>query len=137
MAVATTLATTWAPRFLSVVRLVSGLLFMEHGTAKLLHFPPDPRFDHLELLSRLGAAGAIELVGGALVAVGLYTRCAAFVMSGEMAFAYFLSHATKGFYPVLNGGDGAILYCFLFFYLFLAGGGPWSLDRMLRGPRAG
>jgi putative oxidoreductase len=135
MAAASTFGAAWSPRFLSVYRLVAGLLFMEHGMAKLLHFPHQSNFDHLELFSRLGAAGAIELVGGALVAVGLYTRIAAFIMSGELAFAYFLSHAPRGFFPLLNGGDAAILYCFLFFYLFLAGGGPWSLDRLIRGAR--
>ena len=132
MAAGSSLGAAWAPRFLSVFRLVAGLMFLEHGTAKLLHFPYQASFAHLELFSRLGAAGAIELVGGALVAVGLYTRAAAFIMSGEMAFAYFLAHAPRGFYPLLNGGEAAILYCFLFFYLFLAGGGPWSLDRLVR-----
>ena len=132
MAAGSSLGTAWAPRFLSVLRLVAGLMFLEHGTAKLLHVPYQANFAHLELFSRLGAAGVIEMVGGALVAVGFYTRAAALVLSGEMAFAYFLVHAPRGIHPLLNGGEAAVLYCFLFFYLFLAGGGPWSLDRLVR-----
>jgi putative oxidoreductase len=118
----------WAPRFLGVFRIVAGLLFMEHGMAKLLGWPHDPRFDTLHAFQLLWFAGIIELVGGALLTVGLFTRCAAFVMSGEMAIAYFTRHAPNGFFPVLNNGDAAILYCFLFFYFFLAGGGRYSVD---------
>jgi putative oxidoreductase len=134
---ASTLSSNWAPRFLSLLRLVVGLLFLEHGLAKLAHFPHQANFDNLQLVSLLGLAGVIELAGGALVAVGLFTRLAAFIMSGEMAVAYFHSHAPRAFFPLLNGGDAAILYCFIFFYFFLAGGGPYSLDRALRGPGAG
>ncbi len=125
---ASTLATTWAPRFLSLLRLVVGLLFLEHGLAKLAHFPHQANFDNLKLFSLLGLAGVIELVGGALVALGLFTRIAAFIMSGEMAVAYFYAHAPRNVFPLLNGGDAAILYCFIFFYLFLAGPGPYALD---------
>jgi putative oxidoreductase len=83
------------------------------------------------MLSLSWTAGALELVGGALLALGLFTRPVAFILCGEMAFAYFLSHAPRGFFPVLNGGDAAILYCFVFLYLAFAGGGPWSLDRII------
>jgi putative oxidoreductase len=122
----------WSPRMLSVLRIVSGLLFMEHGTAKLLGFPADapPGVQHFPTL--LFFAGLIELVGGALITLGLFTRCAAFVASGEMAFAYWMMHAKGGFFPAANGGDGAVLYCFIFLYLVFAGPGPWSLDAAMR-----
>jgi len=123
---------TWSPRLLSVLRIVAGLLFVEHGTAKLLHFPHVDMFDTLQLFSLLGFAGVLELVGGALVALGLFTRPAAFLLSGEMAAAYFMVHAPQNFYPVLNGGEAAVLFCFIFLYLAAAGGGEWSLDRRLR-----
>ena len=116
----------WAPRLLSILRIVAGLLFLEHGLSKLLHFPiPAPA----ALTTTIIAAGVIELVGGALVAVGLFTRIAAFIMSGEMAFAYFMVHAPRGFYPLTNGGELAVLYCFLFLYIAAAGPGPWALRR--------
>jgi putative oxidoreductase len=120
----------WSPQLLSVLRIVAGLLFMEHGTAKLLGFPHVDMFDGLQILSLLGVAGVLELVGGALVAVGLLTRPVAFILSGEMAVAYFLGHAPRGFFPVLNQGEGAILFCFIFLYLAGAGAGPLSLDAM-------
>ena len=126
------LIATWTPRLLSVLRIMAGLLFMEHGTAKLLHFPHVDMFDNLEIASLLGFAGILELVGGALLAVGLFTRPVAFILSGEMAIAYFLGHAPRGFFPLLNQGESAILFCFIFLYLAAAGGGEWSLDRMLR-----
>ena len=88
-------------------------------------------FAHLHLASLIGVQGVIELVGGALVCIGLFTRPAAFILSGDMAVAYFMVHFQKGFFPALNGGDAAILYCFIFFYLFVAGAGVWSLDRLL------
>ncbi|HEY1614758.1 MAG TPA: DoxX family protein [Rhizomicrobium sp.] len=119
----------WQPQLLSVLRFVSGLLFLEHGTAKLLHFPHVAMFDDLKLASLLGVAGIIELVGGALVTIGLFTRYAAFLMSGEMAVAYFLFHMKQGPYPVLNGGEPAVLFCFVFLYIAAAGPGPWSVDR--------
>jgi len=119
---------SWAPRLLSVLRIVAGFCFLLHGAQKLLGFPaPFPR--HVELFSLLGLAGTIELVGGTLVLLGLFTRPAAFIMAGEMAFAYFMGHFPKSFWPVLNGGDAAVLYCFVFLYLAAAGAGPWSIDR--------
>lgn len=124
--------TTWSPRLLSVLRIVAGLLFLEHGTAKLLHFPPMEMFDNLQIASLTGVAGILELVGGALLVVGLFTRPVAFILSGEMAVAYFMAHAPQNFFPLLNGGESAILFCFIFLYLAAAGGGAWSLDRMLR-----
>jgi putative oxidoreductase len=120
----------WSERMLSVLRIVAGLLFLEHGLAKLLGFPHVAMFDNLTLVSLIGLAGVIEIVGGALVTLGLFTRIAAFIMSGEMAFAYFMSHAARGFFPIVNGGELAVLYCFLFLYFAFAGGGPWSLDRL-------
>ena len=126
------LETVWAPRVLSIVRVVSALLFMEHGTQKLLNFPPMPAGrTGPELFSLYGFAGSLEIVGGILLAFGLFTRPVAFILSGEMAFAYWMSHAPRAVFPILNGGDGAILYCFLFLYMAFAGGGAWSLDRLI------
>lgn len=118
----------WQPQLLSVLRIVSGLLFLEHGTSKLLHFPHVAMFDG-KLPVLIMIAGAIELVGGALVTVGLFTRYAAFIMSGEMAVAYFMAHAPKSFFPAINGGEDAILLCFVFLYIAAAGPGPWSLNK--------
>lgn len=125
------LAAIWAPHLLSILRIVSGLIFMEHGTQKWLNFPPLGK-SAPEFLSLSGFGGALELIGGALLVLGLFTRPVAFILSGEMAIAYWMSHAPRGFFPALNGGDAAILYCFIFLYLAAAGGGPWSLDRVLR-----
>ncbi len=116
------------------MRIVAALLFLEHGTSRLFGWPsplPSPA-----LFSMYWFAGAIELAAGGLLTVGLFTRCAAFIASGEMAFAYFISHAPNSFFPILNRGDASILYCFLFLYIAFAGGGPWSLDALLRGRRA-
>jgi len=126
------IALAWAPRALSVLRFVAGLTFLSHGVAKLLKYPPLPAFAKLELFSLIGFAGALELVGGALIILGLFTRPVAFILSGEMAFAYFISHAPRNFFPILNGGDGAVLYCFIFLYFAFAGAGPWSLDALWR-----
>ena len=105
---------------------------MEHGTQKLLNFPPNPPGrPAVELFSLYGFAGALEIVGGILLVFGLFTRPVAFILSGEMAFAYWMAHAPRSIFPILNGGDASILYCFLFLYLAFAGGGAWSLDRML------
>ena len=119
---------TWSPRLLSVLRIVAALLFLQHGFAKLLHFPHVAMFDQLQLFSLIGLAGIIELVGSILLLVGLFTRPVAFIMSGEMAFAYFMAHAQRGFFPILNQGELAILFCFVFLYLAVAGGGAWSMD---------
>jgi len=126
---------TWSPRLLSVLRIVAALLFLQHGLAKLLGFPHVAAFDNLKLISLLGLAGIIEIVGSVLVLLGLFTRAAAFILSGEMAVAYFMSHAPRGFFPILNGGELAILFCFVFLYLAVAGGGPWSVDAA-RGEKA-
>jgi putative oxidoreductase len=126
------LETVWAPRVLSIVRVVSALIFMAHGTQKLLNFPPRANNAAApDILSMYGIAGSLELVGGALLLVGLFTRPVAFVLSGLMASAYWIGHAQRSLYPVLNNGDAAILYCFLFLYFVFAGGGAWSLDKAL------
>lgn len=122
----------WSPRVLSILRIAAALLFMEHGTMKLLDYPPSDEYDDLTPLSVVGVAGILELFGGALLLVGLFTRPVAFVLSGLMAFAYFLAHAPRGFFPILNDGELAALYCFVFFYLAFAGGGAWSLDALWR-----
>ena len=116
----------WAPRILSIVRIVAGLIFLVHGTQKILGFPASEM--NPAAFSLPWIAGVIELVCGVLIAIGLFTRPAAFLASGTMAFAYFLAHAPQSFYPALNGGDAAILYGVLFLYLVFAGPGPWSLD---------
>jgi len=122
----------FSPQLLSILRIMTGLLFLAHGSAKLLGFPHLPMFDDLQLLSIGGISGLLELVSGALIVLGLFARPVAFILSGEMAFAYFLAHAPRSFFPILNGGDAAILYCFVFLYIAAAGAGPWSLDAMLR-----
>ena len=122
-----TLTSTWAPRILSVLRIMSALIFMEHGSLKILGFPVSDR-PAREFLSLGGIAGVFELFGGALLIVGLFTRPVAFLLSGVMASAYFIAHAPRSFFPVLNGGDAAILYCFVFLYIAFAGGGAWSID---------
>jgi putative oxidoreductase len=121
----------WTPRILSILRIVSALIFMEHGTQKWLNFPPLGRAAP-EFMSMSGFGGVLELIGGALLVLGLFTRPVAFILSGEMAIAYWWSHAPRAFFPVLNGGDAAILYCFIFLYFAFAGGGAWSLDRFIR-----
>jgi putative oxidoreductase len=114
--------------------MVAALLFMSHGMQKILGFPV-PRRSPLELLSLTGVAGLLELVGGALLLFGLFTRPVAFVLSGQMAVAYFLAHAPQGFWPIANRGELAALYSFLFLYLAFAGGGEWSVDTLLRRAR--
>lgn len=126
------LCATWSPRLLSVLRIMSGLLFMQHGTAKLLGIPQMQMFAKLQPFSLSWTAGVLELVGGALLVIGLFTRPVAFVLSGLMAFAYFIAHAPRGFYPIVNAGELAALYCFVFLYLAAAGGGSWSIDAMRR-----
>ena len=119
----------WAPRLLSVLRMAAGLLFLQHGTAKYFKIPAVPMFAKgVDPMTLVGIAGMLELVGGLLLIVGLFTRPIAFVLSGLMAVAYFTAHATRGFYPILNGGELAALYCFVFLYIAAAGAGPWSVD---------
>jgi putative oxidoreductase len=123
-----------APYFQSLLRIVAGLLFLEHGTAKLLHFPHTAMADHITLMSMMGAAGIIELVGGALITAGLLTRFAAFIAAGEMAVAYWMVHVPMGgLLPLLNNGGEAILFCFVFLFLSAAGAGPVSVDAALGG----
>jgi len=122
----------WAPRALSVLRIITGLMIIEHGMGKLLGYPALPAYANIKPLSLLGAAGFIELIGGALLILGLFTQPAAFIISGEMAIAYFMVHAPKSFYPLINGGTLAIIYCFACLYLSTAGAGPWSVDAQMK-----
>ena len=124
--------TAWAPRALSVLRIIAGLMIIQHGMAKLLGFPVVAQFANLNPMSMIGAAGFIELIGGALLVIGFLTQPAAFILSGEMAFAYFIAHAPKSFFPLVNGGTLAIMFCFTFLYLSTAGAGPWSVDAAMK-----
>ncbi|HEX6434721.1 MAG TPA: DoxX family protein [Gemmatimonadales bacterium] len=114
-----------------LLRIVAAFLFMAHGTQKLFAWPVDEPRDPAQLLSLMGLAGVLETFGGALLLLGWFTRPVAFLLAGEMAVAYFLSHAPKGFWPILNQGELPALYCFLFLYLAAVGGGPWSVDAAL------
>jgi putative oxidoreductase len=125
----------WTPRALSVLRIVTGLLFLEHGTGKLLGFPPSDQAA-ATLFSLIGVQGVLELVGGFLILIGLFTRPVAFILAGDMAVAYFMAHAPKSFFPTINGGQLAILFCFVFLFLAVAGGGIWSADEQLARSRA-
>ena len=126
-----TLRLTLEPYMLSILRIVVGLLYMEHGLAKILDFPHQPNHAPYALFTLVpGIQGLLELVGGLLLALGLFTRSVAFVLAGNMAVAYFMAHAPRGFFPLLNGGELAIVYCFVFLYFWVAGGGEWSLDRL-------
>ena len=117
----------WAPRMLSVLRIVVALLMMQHGAQKLFGFPPSPQ-PTPPLMSLMGFVGILEFFGGLLLLVGLFTRPVAFILSGLLAVAYFMAHAPQGFWPMLNRGELAALYSFVFLYLAVAGGGPWSID---------
>jgi putative oxidoreductase len=137
MATSDSLTTVWAPRVLSILRIVIGFLYIWHGTQKFFGFPgtgaPPPPLD---LMTLRGASAILETFGGALILVGLFTRPVAFILSGHMAFAYFIAHAPQNFWPILNRGELAIMFCFVFLYLAAAGGGPLSLDALFRrGPR--
>jgi putative oxidoreductase len=125
----------WRDRLLSVLRIVAAFLFMLHGTQKLFAFPVSEPKDPVALFSLMGLAGVLEVFGGLLLLLGLFTRPVAFLLAGEMAVAYFKSHAPQGFWPNLNRGELAALYCFLFLFLGAAGAGPWSLDALLNRPR--
>ena len=116
------------PAALSLFRFITGLLMFQYGVAKILKFPAGTQFEKVELFSLIGAAGTLELVLGALLMVGLFSRIVAFILAGEMAFAYFIGHFPRGFFPLLNNGTLAILFCFACLYLATAGGGPYSLD---------
>lgn len=120
----------WTPRILSILRIIVGFLYLQHGTAKLFGAPHVAMFDGLQLVSLLGLAGILEFVGGLLILVGLFTRQTAFILSGEMAAAYFMAHAPNGFLPILNQGELAVLYCFVFLYFSFAGAGAYSIDAM-------
>jgi putative oxidoreductase len=121
-----------APRALSLLRIIMGLMIIQHGMAKIIGFPVVASLANLNPLSLIGAAGFIELIGGALLILGLLTRPVAFIISGEMAFAYFMAHEPKSFYPLLNGGTLAIMFCFTCLYLSTAGAGPWSVDAAMK-----
>jgi putative oxidoreductase len=138
---------SWSPRVFSLLRIVAGLLFLEHGLQKIFHFPPPlpPAPTMAAAATHVAAkmaphgapwfvpiAGWIEIVGGVLITLGLFGRFAAFICSGEMAFAYFMAHASKSFYPVNNGGGEAILYCFLFLFIAFAGSGSISIDALMK-----
>jgi|SRR5450759_1374507 putative oxidoreductase len=123
------------PFILSIFRIITALLLFQYGVAKLLKFPVVAPFDKVQAFSLFGVAGMFELVFGGLLILGLFSRLAAFILAGEMAFAYFLGHFPKGFIPLLNGGNLAIMLCFACLYLACAGGGPWSLDAVVRDKR--
>lgn len=133
------LVAAWTPRALALLRIVCAYLYLQHGTAKLLHVPHVAMFDGLAPLSLFGAAGMLELAGGLLLLVGWFTRPVAFILSGEMAVAYFMAHAPEGhvLVPMLNDGELAVLYCFIFLFLSVAGAGSWSMDRVTARRRAG
>jgi putative oxidoreductase len=126
----------YQPVALSLFRFITGLLLFQYGVAKILKFPMIPEgnayafLSKVQLMSLSGAAGLIELIFGALLLIGLFTRFAAFILAGEMAFAYFIGHAPKGFFPLINGGTLAIMFCFACLYLSTSGGGPISVDAM-------
>ena len=122
----------WSPRTLSVLRIATAFLFMPHGAQKLFGFLAPQHTILPPLFSLLGLAGMLEFFGGLFILLGLFTRPVAFILSGEMAVAYFLAHAPQGFWPLRNGGDLAVIFCFVFLYLAFAGGGAWSLDRLWR-----
>jgi putative oxidoreductase len=126
----------WAPQLRSVLRIVTALLFMQHGSAKLFHLPHQAIYDHLQLMSLMGVQGILEFFGGLLLLVGLFSRPVAFLLSGDMAVAFFMVHFKRGWLPILNGGDLAVLFSFVYLYLWAAGPGPWSVDAKLRGMSA-
>ncbi len=126
----------WAPWLLSVLRIMSAFTYITHGTQKLFGVPTAEPRGTVELMSLMGLAGVLETFGGALLLVGLFSRPVAFVLAGQMAVAYFMAHAPRSFWPILNGGEPAVLFCFIFLYLAAAGPGPWSADAALgRGRR--
>jgi putative oxidoreductase len=133
MALDQLLLDSWTPRALGALRVVVGFLYLQHGTAKLFHIPHVAQFDGLRPVSIDGFAGMLEIVGSVLIVLGLFTHPVALILSGEMAVAYFWVHAAQGhvLMPALNGGEEAVLYCFIFLFLSIAGGGAWSIDGLL------
>ena len=125
-----TLLDKWSPQILGLLRIVVGFMFLCHGSAKLLGYPPG--MEGIQLMSLMGLAGVLELVGGGLVCLGLFTKPAAFILSGEMAVAYFMAHFPAGFLPFVNHGEAAVFYCFVFLYFSAAGGGAFQLENLLR-----
>ena len=121
-------AARWQPQVLAILRIVTGLLFLGHGLVKLIGFPAGAEPGQQEIATLLGVGSILETVGGVLIILGLFTRPTAFVLSGMMAVAYWMFHAPSSPFPVVNGGDGAILFCFIFLYLVTSGPGAWSLD---------
>ena len=121
-------ASRWQPEALAILRIVTGLTFMAHGVIKLFGFPEGAMPGQQEIVSLMGLAGILETLGGALIIVGLFTRPTAFILSGMMAVAYFMAHFPQSPYPAVNGGDAAILFCFVFLYFVTSGPGAWSLD---------
>lgn len=121
---------SWSPRILSVLRIISGFLMLWHGSQKLFNYPPKEGFTSPSGL--ILVAGIIEFGGGLLILIGLFTRPVAFLLSGTMAVAYFMAHASGGFLPIVNKGELAVIYCFVYFYFFFAGGGPWSVDSLIK-----
>jgi putative oxidoreductase len=121
--------TAWAPRALAALRIIAGVLFLAHGVVKLFGFPEGAQPGQVELMSQLGIGAVIELVTGTLIVLGVFVRPAAFIASGTMAVAYWMFHAPSSLYPAVNGGDAAILFCFVFLYLAAAGGGAWQLRK--------
>jgi putative oxidoreductase len=123
---------SWRPRVLSIMRIVTAFLFMQHGGQKMFGFPAPQRYE-FDPVSLSGVAGILEVFGGLLILIGLFTRPTAFLLSGLMAFAYFIAHAPRGFWPIVNGGELAVLFCFVFLYLSVSGGGKWSIDSIRSG----
>lgn len=132
----TSALTAWAPRVLSILRIVAGLLLLQHGAQKILHFPPGGAGGPIDLTTLGGWSGPIELVGGILMILGLFTRGTGFILAGFTAVAYWMVHAPRGPYPIGNGGELAVLYCFVFFYFIFAGPGAWAVDNMRGRKRA-
>ena len=128
----------WRGRMLSILRIVAGAVFISFGTMKVFNFPPLPAgMPPIPLVSQLGLAGTLELFGGSLILIGLFTRPVSFVLAGEMAVAYFQGHYPQSFWPTTNMGTPAILYCFIYLYFVFAGAGPWSVDAMISRARGG
>lgn len=128
----------WTGRMLSILRIVAGAVYITFGTMKLFNYPPMPAgMPPIQLMSQLGLAGTLEVVGGLLILIGLFTRPVSFVLAGEMAVAYFQGHFPQSFFPSVNMGTPAILYCFIFLYMAFAGAGPWSVDAMIARSKSG